>query len=245
MPIVGLIAATTAALLHPTVPPPPRVSPISLCAAESDLNALMTALNAAVANEDYAEAGRIKKLIDAAAPAASTATSWDNLPTWLLDRLEGLDFRYPTPIQSAALNAARAGDAVLSAPTGSGKTLAALCPLLVLCAAELIVAERAQLRLSLLLSSRRRMRWPLSRPRSRPTAPVYRPAPFRRAVRLSVSSWRRATSSPSKSVSSRTHSLVATPARAGNGVRARRTPSSSLADRRDVALWCCASVRRT
>ena len=33
--------------------------------------------------------------------------------------------------------AARAGDAVLSAPTGSGKTLAALCPLLVLCAAEL------------------------------------------------------------------------------------------------------------
>ena len=104
-----------------------RCSPARAC--QFDVNAALTDLNAAVAAEDYAEAARLKKLIDEAAPEAAGATTWpEAMPVWLLERLEQLGLRFPTPIQSAALRAP--ADAVLRAPTGSGKTVAFLCVLL-------------------------------------------------------------------------------------------------------------------
>ena len=101
-----------------------------------DMNVAVTALNKAVEAEDYAEAARLKALIAQAAPAAAAASSWPrSIPEWLLERLESLSYRYPTPIQSAALSTER--DAVLRAPTGAGKTLAYLVPLLAKAAADL------------------------------------------------------------------------------------------------------------
>ena len=111
--------------------PPPREDSF-------DMNAAITALNAAVANEDYAEAARLKAMIAEATPAASPSTwrgACEALPEWLLDRLEALGYRYPTPIQAASLRCTR--DALLRAPTGSGKTLAYLLPLCVAAASEL------------------------------------------------------------------------------------------------------------
>jgi hypothetical protein len=104
---------------------------------EFDLNEAMTALNAAVEREDYAEAARLKKLIGDAAPSARK--SWDDaVPEWLHDRLERLAYRFPTPVQAATLRAARSGrDVVVRAPTGSGKTLAYLTLCLSLIAPEL------------------------------------------------------------------------------------------------------------
>lgn len=96
-----------------------------------DMNSAVTALNAAVAAEDYAEAARLKKMISEAAPDAADSSSWpggDSFPDWLLERLEALSYRYPTPIQSVSVRTVR--DAVLRAPTGSGKTLAYLVPLI-------------------------------------------------------------------------------------------------------------------
>ena len=61
------------------------------------------------------------------------------MPVWLLERLEQLGLRFPTPIQSAALRAP--ADAVLRAPTGSGKTVAFLCVLLARCDGELQVPD--------------------------------------------------------------------------------------------------------
>ena len=105
-----------------------------------DINAAVTALNAAVEAEDYAEAARLKALIADQTPAASSWPQDDTLPTWLLERLEGLSFRYPTPVQSAAMKCAR--DAVISAPTGAGKTVAFLTPLL--CKAATALEERSR-----------------------------------------------------------------------------------------------------
>ena len=92
------------------LPIPTRRTAVFLSAdnEEFDLNAALTALNAAVEAEDYAEAARLKALIAADASdsdsSASTMT-WPTgaLPAWLLSRLEHLGFRYPTPVQSAAL----------------------------------------------------------------------------------------------------------------------------------------------
>ena len=65
-----------------------------------DMNVLMTALNVAVSAEDYVEAARIKALISSSANAPiSTAWPAALVPPWMLERLEGLGFRYPTPIQ--------------------------------------------------------------------------------------------------------------------------------------------------
>ena len=122
---------------------PRRCSPARAC--QFDVNAALTDLNAAVAAEDYAEAARLKKLIDEAAPEAAGATTWpEAMPVWLLERLEQLGLRFPTPIQSAALRAP--ADAVLRAPTGSGKTVAFLCVLLARCEAELQRRSEATLR---------------------------------------------------------------------------------------------------
>ncbi|KAJ1639175.1 P-loop containing nucleoside triphosphate hydrolase protein [Pavlovales sp. CCMP2436] len=105
--------------------------------AEFDLNEAITSLNRAVAREDYTEAARLKKLIGDAAPSA--ATRWDSsVPDWLSDRLEKLNYRYPTPIQASALRATGRGrDVVVRAPTGSGKTLGYLTLILSLVAPEL------------------------------------------------------------------------------------------------------------
>ena len=102
--------------------------------ASPDVNALLTALNAAVAAEDYAEASRLKALLSDAAPAVSATWPDDQLPQWLVQRLEQLEYRYPTPIQAAAVQTlASATDAVLRAPTGSGKSLAYLCAIMAKC----------------------------------------------------------------------------------------------------------------
>ena len=107
-----------------------------VAAAADDINQLVTQLNAAIAAEDYSEAARLKKLLDAAAPEAPKAPAWDGAPAWLADRLFDLGFTLPTPVQSASLallaaarlptesRARRTYDAVLRASTGSGKTLA-------------------------------------------------------------------------------------------------------------------------
>ena len=51
-------------------------------------------------------------MINEAAPEAARATTWpEAMPVWLLERLEQLGLRFPTPIQSAALRAP--ADAVL------------------------------------------------------------------------------------------------------------------------------------
>lgn len=99
-----------------------------------DLNRALTALNAAVEREDYAEAARLKALIDSTTVSASPWPA-EMLPPWLLGRLESLGFRYPTPVQSAAFGCTR--DAIIAAPTGSGKTMAFLLPLLCKAAIEL------------------------------------------------------------------------------------------------------------
>ena len=96
-----------------------------------DINQALTAMNAAVANEDYAEAARLKKLIADAAPASSESTVWpSSLPEWLRARLEQLDLRFPTPVQSAALRCDAPADVLVRAPTGSGKTISFLSRML-------------------------------------------------------------------------------------------------------------------
>ena len=112
-----------------------------------DVNEAMTRLNAAVEAEDYALAAQIKAEIDAeraqdSDEQAVPALSWtDTVPSWLCSRLEGLGFRYPTPVQAGALAAtddeSQRHDAVISAPTGAGKSLAFAVSLLRTIAADL------------------------------------------------------------------------------------------------------------
>lgn len=125
------------------------MSSTAMSASDFDLNAALSELNAAVAAEDYLEASRLKQLI--ASESSSTTTTWpDSLPRWLLERLEGLGFRYPTPIQAAALDVVP-GDAVLRAATGSGKSLAYAVPALIACDADMQErAARLEVQLALL-----------------------------------------------------------------------------------------------
>ena len=78
---------------------------------EFDVNDAVTRLNRAVEEEDYATANRIKEEIDAAMKAnplndggPAPALTWAATPPWLNSRLEDLGFRYPTPVQAAALS---------------------------------------------------------------------------------------------------------------------------------------------
>ena len=107
---------------------------------EFDVNAAITAMNAAVEAEDYAEAARLKKLI---ADAGAKPSGWPTelVPAWLFDRCEKLGFRYPTPVQAAAFSARPAQDVVLRAATGAGKTLAYLMPLLAVVLAQPLEAR--------------------------------------------------------------------------------------------------------
>ena len=144
-PMFSLLSTAAVLVLVPGFRVPPsscspqsarRCSPPRAC--QFDVNAALTDLNAAVLAEDYAEAARLKKAIAENAPEAAAATTWpEAMPVWLLERLEQLGLRFPTPIQSAALRAP--ADAVLRAPTGSGKTVAFLCVLLARCDVELQV----------------------------------------------------------------------------------------------------------
>ena len=87
-----------------------RAAPAVL-SVDFDINAAVTRLNAAVAREDYAAAKTIKGEIDAALKTSATsedsdeqgALTWAGAPAWLCSRLEDLEFRYPTPVQAAAL----------------------------------------------------------------------------------------------------------------------------------------------
>ncbi|KAK7248262.1 helicase [Aureococcus anophagefferens] len=123
---------------------------------ETDVNVLMTALNAAVAREDFREASSCKKRLDAlrggAAAAAPQAGDWEQegAPRWLQRRLRDLGMRFPTPVQAAAVRevAGNGGDCVIAAPTGSGKTLAFLVPLLGAVEGEMMRRERRQLEAS-------------------------------------------------------------------------------------------------
>uniref|UniRef100_A0A7S3JTV7 ATP-dependent RNA helicase n=1 Tax=Aureoumbra lagunensis TaxID=44058 RepID=A0A7S3JTV7_9STRA len=90
----------------------------------------MTALNAAVAAEDYRKAAELKKRLDA---LSGTTLRGDfaayGLPSWLHGRLKDLGMRFPTPIQARTLreafgSATQATDVLIRSPTGSGKTLA-------------------------------------------------------------------------------------------------------------------------
>jgi len=107
---------------------------------EFDVNAAITAMNAAVEAEDYTEAARLKKLI---ADAGAKPSGWPTelVPAWLFDRCEKLGFRYPTPVQAAAFSARPAQDVVLRAATGAGKTLAYLMPLLAVVLAQPLEAR--------------------------------------------------------------------------------------------------------
>ncbi|GAB4823402.1 hypothetical protein N2152v2_010448 [Parachlorella kessleri] len=104
---------------------------------ELDLNQLQTALNAAIAGENFELAAKIWDVLQQAAgggdAAAATAADWRRLGVldWLADRAEQLGFRLPTEVQkrSAPVILDR-DDCIIQSQTGSGKTLAFLMPLL-------------------------------------------------------------------------------------------------------------------
>ena len=74
--LVGL--AASALFPHARMSSAPRfVGRPAIFMCTTDMNALMTALNAAVAAEDYAEAARLKKLIQA---EATTSPTWETVP---------------------------------------------------------------------------------------------------------------------------------------------------------------------
>lgn len=151
--VLWLIAAATSAFVAPAVrraPSPPRWCAADPAAESSDdVNVLMTALNAAVAREDFRAAAAWQKRLDAVRGGDAEARGdWaaHGAPQWLQRRLADLGMRFPTPIQVAALERAFRGDgdAVVAAPTGSGKTLAYLVPLLGAVEPALRAREAAQ-----------------------------------------------------------------------------------------------------
>lgn len=119
-------------------PPPPAAAdsdgPSPLDAL--DLNQLHTALNNAIAAENYAAAATIRDLLTLALgpeAAATPAGDWRRLGVldWLADRAEDMGYRLPTEVQRrAAPVIADRTDCVVEGVTGSGKTLAFLLPAL-------------------------------------------------------------------------------------------------------------------
>lgn len=99
-----------------------------------DFNQLHTALNAAIAADDFELAAQIRDVIAAAAGHdPSLPSDWGRLGVldWLVERAEDLGFRIPTEIQRRAATVIADGcDCVLESETGSGKTLAFLLPAL-------------------------------------------------------------------------------------------------------------------
>lgn len=103
--------------------------------AHLDFNQLHTALNTAIASENFELAAKIRDLLSllSGPDNSSSAADWRKLhvPTWLADRAADLGFPIPTEVQrrAAAVIADRC-DCVIESATGSGKTLAFLLPAL-------------------------------------------------------------------------------------------------------------------
>lgn len=100
-----------------------------------DMNQLQTALATAVNAEDYQLAARIRdqmqKVFGADEAPRIDWSSLGNIPEWLIDRLDRLDYRFPTEVQRRVGPAMLAGsDVLVQSQTGSGKTLAFLVPAL-------------------------------------------------------------------------------------------------------------------
>ncbi|KAK9909664.1 hypothetical protein WJX75_005823 [Coccomyxa subellipsoidea] len=100
----------------------------------TDANELTTALNNAIAAEDYALATTLRdRLMQLSGGDAGPPADWQNLdiPTWLADRAEHIGYRFPTEVQRRAAKViCRGADAIIQSATGSGKTLAFIIPLL-------------------------------------------------------------------------------------------------------------------
>lgn len=103
-----------------------------------DLNQLQTALNNAIASENYDLAAKIRDVLNLAIGNTEEADStpsgdWRRLGVldWLSDRVEDLGYRLPTEVQRRASHVILdRKDCVIEAATGSGKTLAFLLPAL-------------------------------------------------------------------------------------------------------------------
>jgi superfamily II DNA/RNA helicase len=105
----------------------------------SDLNQLHTALDRAIAAENYPLAAKIRDVLrilvdeDANTDNSVLPNDWKRLGIleWLADRVEDMGYRVPTEIQIRASPAILDGaDCVIESATGSGKTLAYLLPTL-------------------------------------------------------------------------------------------------------------------
>ncbi|KAI3429427.1 hypothetical protein D9Q98_005521 [Chlorella vulgaris] len=101
---------------------------------QADLNQLQTALNTAIAAEDWQAAAKLRdQLRQVVGSEGQTAADWKALGVldWLADRAESLGFSFPTEVQKrAAPVIIDGGDCVINSVTGSGKTLSFLLPLL-------------------------------------------------------------------------------------------------------------------
>ncbi|KAL4447639.1 hypothetical protein ABPG75_004858 [Micractinium tetrahymenae] len=101
----------------------------------ADLNQLQTALNRAIAAEDWGLAAKLRDLLRLLAGPAENrqAADWRGLGIldWLADRAENLGFTFPTEVQKRAAPVILDGDdCIIQSETGSGKTLAFLLPAL-------------------------------------------------------------------------------------------------------------------
>lgn len=97
------------------------------------MNQLQTALNRAIAAEDYALASQVRDKLQAVVGSDNGTADWRELgvPEWLADRVERMGFKYATEVQKQAAKALQQGkDVLIHSQTGSGKTLAFLLPLL-------------------------------------------------------------------------------------------------------------------
>lgn len=108
--------------------------------ASLDLNQLQTALNNAIAAEDYTLASKIRDVMDLIIQATTTTDSasssssdWRSLGIldWLAERAEILGYRLPSEVQKRSTPILTSkDDCIIRSETGSGKTLSFLLPLL-------------------------------------------------------------------------------------------------------------------
>ncbi|CAK0742325.1 hypothetical protein CVIRNUC_001388 [Coccomyxa viridis] len=101
---------------------------------EQDTNRLTTALNVAIAAEDYGLAARIRdRLSELTDGDSERSADWRKLgiPEWLASRAECMGYRFPTEVQKRATRVLISrSDAIIQSATGSGKTLSFVMPLL-------------------------------------------------------------------------------------------------------------------
>lgn len=108
----------------------------------SDLNQLQTALNAAIKDEDYSQAAKIRdRIAQVSGSGEERPLSWLDMgvPDWLADRADRMGFSIPTQVQRNSMRTAQQGkDTIIRSQTGSGKTLAYLIPILSLLSNDLL-----------------------------------------------------------------------------------------------------------